>query len=150
MDKWTSYCSPNLLHGLRSQIWIQLPQLPIIYWDIKNITHIANALGEPLWMDSHTSSWGRSSFACICVRIDISKKLIPGVWINGIQGRFFQRVEYEGLTNLCFECGSIGHSNGRCHPNPSSKGHVASCGLLPQPPTAKALGRLERQPYSQE
>ncbi|XP_020692234.1 uncharacterized protein LOC110106626 [Dendrobium catenatum] len=114
MDRWDSTCSPNSLHGLRSSIWIRLPQLPLIYWDINNITRIANSLGEPLWMDAHTSKWVRSSFARICVRIDLSQKLLPGVWINGIHGRFFQRVEYEGLSKFCFDCGAIVHLRSSC------------------------------------
>ncbi|PKU59874.1 Uncharacterized protein MA16_Dca028263 [Dendrobium catenatum] len=114
MDRWSPSATPNSLHGLHSPIWIRLPQLPLMYWDINNITRIANMLGDPLWMDSHTSSWGRSSFARICVKIDLSQQLLPGVWINGIHGRFFQRVEYEGLTNFCFDCGFIGHVKGSC------------------------------------
>ncbi|XP_020690227.1 uncharacterized protein LOC110105178 [Dendrobium catenatum] len=132
MDKWDSTCSPNSLHGLRSPIWICLPQLPLIYWDLKNITRIANSLGEPLWMDLHTSKWGRSSFARICVRIDVSQKLLPGVWINGIHGRFFQRVEYEGLTNFCFDCGSIGHVKGSCIPIVAAKGPSPTQGTASQ------------------
>ncbi|PKU69905.1 hypothetical protein MA16_Dca026766 [Dendrobium catenatum] len=116
MDKWTSTFSPSSMQGLHSPIWVCLPQLSLIYWDVNNITRIANGIGEPLWMDSHTSTWGRSSFARICVRIDFSQKLLPGVWINGIHGRFFQRIEYEGLTNFCFDCGHIGHATGKCSP----------------------------------
>ncbi|PKU61276.1 hypothetical protein MA16_Dca028216 [Dendrobium catenatum] len=102
MDRWDSSCSPNSLHGLRSPIWIRLPQLPLIYWDINNITRIANSLGEPLWMDSHTSKWGRSSFARICVKIDLSQKLLPSVWINGIHGRFFPTGGIRGTYKFLF------------------------------------------------
>ncbi|PKU70998.1 Uncharacterized protein MA16_Dca020986 [Dendrobium catenatum] len=122
MDRWSPSATPNSLHGLHSPIWIRIPQLSLMYWDTHNITRIANMLGDPLWMDSHTSSWGRSSFARICVRIDLSQKLLPGVWINGIHGRFFQRVEYEGLTNFCFNCGFLGHAAGSCTSSSSNKG----------------------------
>ncbi|PKU70677.1 Uncharacterized protein MA16_Dca025957 [Dendrobium catenatum] len=114
MDRWSPSATSNSLHGLHSSIWIRLPQLPLMYWDTSNITRIANMLGDPMWMDSHTSKWGRSSFARICVRIDLSQRLMPGVWINGIHGCFFQKVEYEGLTNFCFDCGFIGHAKGGC------------------------------------
>ncbi|PKU61123.1 hypothetical protein MA16_Dca028275 [Dendrobium catenatum] len=140
MDKWDSTCSPNSLHGLRSPIWICLPQLPLIYWDINNITRIANLLGEPLWMDSHTSKWGRSSFARICVRIDLSQKLLLGVWINGIHGKFFQWVEYEGLTNFCFDYGFIGHAKGSYLPITSSKGPTPTQVQASQPAQAQHGG----------
>ncbi|PKU77542.1 Uncharacterized protein MA16_Dca018037 [Dendrobium catenatum] len=140
MDRWSPSASPNSLHGLHSPIWIRLPQLPLMYWDISNITRIANMLGDPLWMDSHTSTWGRSSFARICVRIDLSQQLMPGVWINGIHGRFFQRVEYEGLTNFCFECGFIGHVKGNCPSKPPRQG--------PSPPEPQAARPEAAQPES--
>ncbi|XP_020704284.1 uncharacterized protein LOC110115410 [Dendrobium catenatum] len=133
LDRWDSSCSPNSLHGLRSPIWIRLPQLPLIYWDINNITRIANSLGEPLWMDSHTNKWGRSSFARICVKIDLTQKLLPGVWINDINDRFFQRVEYEGLTNFCFDCGLIGHAKGSCLSTISAKALSLTGSRIAQP-----------------
>ncbi|XP_020702082.1 uncharacterized protein LOC110113749 [Dendrobium catenatum] len=129
MDKWDSTCSPNSLQGHHSPIWIRLPQLPLIYWDLNNITRISNSLGEPLWMDSHKSKWGRSSFARICVKIDVSQKLLSGVWING---RCFQRVEYEGLTNFCFDCGSIGHAIGSYIPIVAAKGPSPTQGTASQ------------------
>ncbi|KAL0905901.1 hypothetical protein M5K25_024349 [Dendrobium thyrsiflorum] len=114
MDRWTPNSSPNSLQGLHSPIWIHLPQLPLMYWYKTNITWLANMLGEPLWMDSHTSTWGRSSYARIYVRIDLSQQLQPGVWINGLHGHFFQKVEYEGFSSFCFACGFIGHENDKC------------------------------------
>ncbi|KAI0519069.1 hypothetical protein KFK09_006509 [Dendrobium nobile] len=109
MDKWSFSYSPASLNGLRSPIWIRLPQLPLLYWDYNNLNRLAHMLGEPLWMDGLTSRRGRSSFARICVRIDLSRNLLPGVWINGLHGRFFQKVEYEGLSSVCTSCGSLAH-----------------------------------------
>ncbi|KAI0524652.1 hypothetical protein KFK09_004030 [Dendrobium nobile] len=107
MDKWSPNSSPNSLHGMHSPIWIRLPQLPLIYWDVDNINRIANMFGDPLWMDLHTSSWGKSSYARICVRIDVSQWLLLGIWINGIHGHFFQRVEYEGLPTFSLIAASL-------------------------------------------
>ncbi|KAL0910541.1 hypothetical protein M5K25_021534 [Dendrobium thyrsiflorum] len=114
MVKWTSDYIPNSLARLHSSVWVRLPQLPLLYWDVTNLNRIANFIGEPLWLDSHTSAWGRSSFARMCVRLDLSKPLLPGIWIKGLHDRFFQRIEYEGLSNFCFACGIIGHTVDRC------------------------------------
>ncbi|KAL0919933.1 hypothetical protein M5K25_009024 [Dendrobium thyrsiflorum] len=114
MVRWTSDYVPNSLAGLHSSVWVRLPQLPLLYWDVTNLNRMANFIGEPLWLDSHTSTWGRSSFARMCVRLDLSKPLLPGIWIKGLHGRFFQRIEYEGLSNFCFACGMIGHTVDRC------------------------------------
>ncbi|KAL0927675.1 hypothetical protein M5K25_001873 [Dendrobium thyrsiflorum] len=42
------------------------------------------------------------------------QKFSPGFWIKGLNGRFFKRVEYEGLSHLCFHCGIIGHKVESC------------------------------------
>ncbi|PKU87285.1 hypothetical protein MA16_Dca009433 [Dendrobium catenatum] len=75
---------------------------------------MACILGEPLWMDAHTSTWEKSSFARICVRLDLSRPLRPGIWIQGLYGRFFQPLEYEGLSTLCFRCGLVDHQSAAC------------------------------------
>ncbi|XP_028551144.1 uncharacterized protein LOC114579729, partial [Dendrobium catenatum] len=146
LSLWSPSVTPNSLHGLHSPIWIRLPQLPLIYWDVSNITRIANMLGDPMWMDSHTSSWGRSSFARICVRIDLSQQLLPGIWINGIHGRFFQKIEYEGLTNFCFDCGYIGHAKGSCTMKRASQGPSPTPTPTPRPPPAQPEGSPQHIP----
>ncbi|KAL0924126.1 hypothetical protein M5K25_004935 [Dendrobium thyrsiflorum] len=85
-----------------------------MYWDPSNIARMAAMVGELLWMDEQSSSWGQSSYARVCVRIDLTQKLSSGFWIKGLNGRFFQRVEYEGLSHLCFHCGFIGHKVESC------------------------------------
>ncbi|KAL0927376.1 hypothetical protein M5K25_001540 [Dendrobium thyrsiflorum] len=124
MVRWSPNYVPNSLSGLHASIWIRLPQLPLLYWDIDNLTRMANFVSEPLWLDAHTSTWGRSSYARMCVRLDLSKPLIPGILIKGVNGHFFfQKIEYEGLSNFCFACGMVGPTVESCPlnwKNPSS------------------------------
>ncbi|KAL0915379.1 hypothetical protein M5K25_015791 [Dendrobium thyrsiflorum] len=70
--------------------------------------------GTPLWIDVQTSEWGRRDYARVCVRLDLAKKIQIGIWINGINGQFYQRMEYEGLSLCCFHCGRIGHKQEGC------------------------------------
>lgn len=65
-------------------------------------------------MDEQTSSWGRCSYARVCVRIDLARKLPKGIWAHGLNGRFFQPIEYEGIPILCSKCGRIGHKIEEC------------------------------------
>lgn len=44
------------------------------------------------------------------VQIDIEKPLITEV----MMGKFEQTVSYEGIHELCFSCGRIGHWNESC------------------------------------
>lgn len=114
LDEWSSAFSPSSLSGLSSPLWVRLPGLPLIYWDKKNLGRIAAMIGAPLWIDAITSRWERAEFARVCVRADFAKPLPAGVWINGLFGRFFQKVEYEGIASICFKCGCAGHKAESC------------------------------------
>ncbi|KAL0925197.1 hypothetical protein M5K25_003512 [Dendrobium thyrsiflorum] len=118
LDRWTPEYSPSSLQGLHSAVWVRLPQLPLLYWDLTNLSRIASILGELLWMDEHPTTWCRSSFARLCIRLDLTKPLRPGIWLDGLAGKFFQRFEYEGISSFCFQCGLVDHSASACpfHP----------------------------------
>lgn len=47
----------------------------------------------------------RGRFARICVQINVEKPLIKTVKI----GKMAQVVQYEGINDICFACGHIGH-----------------------------------------
>ncbi|KAI0488433.1 hypothetical protein KFK09_028264 [Dendrobium nobile] len=109
LDRWTPQFSPESMEGLSSPVWIRLPNLPLQYWDDCNIARIASKIGVPLWIDAQTGNWGRREYARVCVRMCLDWKLQSGIWINGMNGRFYQKVEYEGIGILCYGCGKVGH-----------------------------------------
>ncbi|PKU85127.1 putative inactive receptor kinase [Dendrobium catenatum] len=41
---------------------------------------------------------------------------LTSVWVDSKDGRFFQKVEYENVSNFCFVCGKIGHVEKECVP----------------------------------
>lgn len=49
-------------------------------------------------------------FARLCVEIDLEKPLVSKFQI----GSLWQKVEYEGLHLICFECGRVGHIGEAC------------------------------------
>ncbi|XP_020703930.2 uncharacterized protein LOC110115133 [Dendrobium catenatum] len=120
LDRWTPEFSPSSLVGLSSPVWIRLPQLPLQYWDPDNLIRIASMIGEPLWIDAQTGARARREYARICIRMDLASKLQAGIWVNGWKGRFYQRVEYEGLGLSCFECGRVGHKREHCPSRPTT------------------------------
>ncbi|KAL0922528.1 hypothetical protein M5K25_006518 [Dendrobium thyrsiflorum] len=63
LDWWSRSFSLDDMKGFASPIWVQFPRLPLMYWDPSNITRMAAMVGEPLWMDEQSSSWGQSSYA---------------------------------------------------------------------------------------
>ncbi|XP_028549945.1 uncharacterized protein LOC114579457 [Dendrobium catenatum] len=114
IDKWSPKFTTDSLKGLSSPIWLRLPNLPLYCWDEVNVERIASLIGVLVLIDGDMFQWGRREFARVCVRIELDKKLPLGVWVEGLHGRFFQKVEYEKVSTLCFNCGKLGHLNKAC------------------------------------
>ncbi|XP_020687221.1 uncharacterized protein LOC110103014 [Dendrobium catenatum] len=114
MDRWSPIFDPYSFKGISAPVWIRLPCLPLYYWDEDSFARITSRIGTPLYLDGNTFRWGKREFARICVKIDLEKKLPNGVWIDGLAGRFFQRVEYEKLNLLCYHCGRARHELNAC------------------------------------
>lgn len=73
-------------------LWARVPELPIDFYDKEILKQIGNR------------------YARICVEIDLSKPLLPQIRV----GKSIQRIEYEGIHNLCFNCGMITHKKESC------------------------------------
>ncbi|KAL0919934.1 hypothetical protein M5K25_009025 [Dendrobium thyrsiflorum] len=147
IDRWSPALSPSNLRGFSSPVWIRLPNLPLEYWDDTNLGRLASSIGEPLFTDIPTPELSRCNYARICVRLELGRPLPLGIWAEGLRGRFFQPVHYEGIPVICSGCGRIGHRSADCPSPPSdlSPGSGGSCsapspsadkspGLIPQPP----------------
>lgn len=91
-------------------VWIRLSGLPIEYYNAKALQHIGKAIGNVLRIDTFTTTETRGKFARLCIQVDVDKPLITTVMIR----KFQQSVTYEGIHNLCFECGKMGHRREIC------------------------------------
>ena len=74
------------------------------------LRQIGESIGKVLRIDSHTALEARGKYARLCIQIDIDKPLVNTILI----GRFEQPVSYEGIQNLCFSCGRLGHRVEAC------------------------------------
>ena len=91
-------------------VWVRLSGLPIEYYNAKALQHIGKAIGNVLRIDTFTATESRGKFARLCIQVDVDKPLITTVMIGKLQ----QIVTYEGIHNLCFECGRMGHKREAC------------------------------------
>ena len=63
-----------------------------------------------MWVDYNTEEAQRGRFVRVAVEVNLSKPLISHFTIDGR----VQRVEYEDLPLICFQCGKYGHTSDLC------------------------------------
>ncbi|CAI0380089.1 unnamed protein product [Linum tenue] len=71
---------------------------------------LGNLIGRTIRLDYHTLNLDRAKFARLAIEVDLSKQLVPRIWLDDA----WQKVEYENLPEVCFDCGRIGHSPDLC------------------------------------
>ncbi|KAJ8773306.1 hypothetical protein K2173_028483 [Erythroxylum novogranatense] len=76
---------------------------------------LGNLVGRTVKIDNHTQLSQRGKFARVAVDVDLSAPLCPCVELDGE----IIRVAYEGLPQICFECGRVGHGAPTCPIKPA-------------------------------
>ncbi|KAH9684251.1 protein WVD2-like 3 [Citrus sinensis] len=95
-------------------VWVSLPYLPVHFIHCKSaLCSIASAIGNPLRVDHATASVNRPSVARVLVEYDVSKPLLPRIWIGEGESGFWQDVVFERVPAY-FDC-VIVYSNGVSH-----------------------------------
>ncbi|OMO69660.1 hypothetical protein COLO4_28969 [Corchorus olitorius] len=98
-------------------IWVQLPELPVEYYDPVVLQQISSMIGTPIKADVHTNATSRTQYARICVEVELGKTLPSSIDIEGTT----QHVGYEVKTAFCLSCGQIGHKRQSCAINLNSE-----------------------------
>ncbi|CAL1372293.1 unnamed protein product [Linum trigynum] len=91
-------------------VWVQLPALKIHFYHKEVLTTLGNLIGRMIKLDFHTLNRQRAKFARMAVEVDLSKHLVPRICLDDA----WQKVEYENLPAVCFDCGKIGHTETGC------------------------------------
>ncbi|KAL4323145.1 hypothetical protein GQ457_11G004460 [Hibiscus cannabinus] len=97
-------------HPSHVVVWIRLPGLSYRYYSKALFRLIATVVGRVVKIDYNTSGGSRGKFARLAVMVDLNKPLLSCVSIDG----HLQKLEYEGLHQICFHCGTYGHSKETC------------------------------------
>ncbi|GMY10232.1 hypothetical protein FCV25MIE_05471 [Fagus crenata] len=91
-------------------VWARLPELPIELYDSNLLQHNGNQLGTLLKIDACTVDNIHGRFARLCGQIDLEQPLTPKVKV----GHITQRIQYEGISSICFVCGCVSHRKEFC------------------------------------
>ncbi|KAH9666253.1 reverse transcriptase domain-containing protein [Citrus sinensis] len=94
---------------------IGLPGMAFHLYDKRILRKIGQLVGTVIKIDYHTALRERGKFARIAVRISLSQPLLSRFNMDGK----IQKVEYEGLPIICYQCGKYGHNSIICQSNQS-------------------------------
>ncbi|KAJ8748956.1 hypothetical protein K2173_013394 [Erythroxylum novogranatense] len=78
------------------------------------LTALGNLVGRTVKIDSHTQYAHRGKFARVTVDLDLNSPLKAVVELDGES----IKVAYEGLPQICFHCGRVGHGAPTCPSGP--------------------------------
>ncbi|KAL4278142.1 hypothetical protein GQ457_03G020710 [Hibiscus cannabinus] len=91
-------------------VWVRISGLPYRYYSKALFRRIAAVIGKVVKIDYNTREGERGRFARLAVLVDLTRPLIPCLKIDGV----LLSLEYEGLQNICFHCGTYGHVKDSC------------------------------------
>ncbi|PIN11890.1 hypothetical protein CDL12_15503 [Handroanthus impetiginosus] len=119
--KWTPTFNPREESSL-IPVWINLPNLPIQFFNKNALFSISSMIGTPLRIDEATAALTRPSNARVCIEIDLMQQLEREIDIRFNDALWIQRVEYERLPKYCMQCKHLGHGVEECYEaNPALK-----------------------------
>ena len=71
---------------------------------------IGEKIGKVIKIDRNTESKDRGQYVRFCIEVDLTKPLLSRFRLNGrVWG-----IQYEGLKQICFKCGHLGHKEDGC------------------------------------
>ncbi|XP_019168955.1 PREDICTED: uncharacterized protein LOC109164864 [Ipomoea nil] len=120
-QRWRPNFRPETAKVERMAVWTRLPGLPVEFFREEAIKEILRNVGTPLKLDTTTIGVQRGQFARAVVEIDLSKPLVAVVNVED----YPQKIEFEGLKVICFDCGEIGHRSTDCPKNQCNKDPAA-------------------------
>lgn len=89
---------------------MRIPNLSVEYFDKKFLHRIGEKIRKVIRIDKNTESMDRGQYVRFCIEVDLSKPLLSKFRLNG---RVWI-IQYEGLRQICFKCGHLGHKDEQC------------------------------------
>ncbi|CAN0886133.1 hypothetical protein LINGRAHAP2_LOCUS15293 [Linum grandiflorum] len=80
---WLRGFDPCTTKVTTTMVWVELPDLPIEFYNPEVVMRIASKIGKPGWVDQATEEGAHGKFARVCVEVDLSKRLLLKYKIEG-------------------------------------------------------------------
>ncbi|KAH1090953.1 hypothetical protein J1N35_018210 [Gossypium stocksii] len=111
IQPWTKMFNPAQPYpSLVMVAWIRLPGLSGYLYKRKLIEAIGGLIGKVVKLDLQTDNRTRGRFARLVFFINLDMPLVSQVLVDSV----VQRVEYEALPTVCFDCGKYSHAKDLC------------------------------------
>lgn len=96
-------------------IWVHFHNVPLEYWTAQGLSHIASAVGKPLYADEMTKKCQRLTFAKVCVEVDLNSTFPSSFELLYPSGDSVTvEIKYPWHPLKCLHCKVFGHSGDHC------------------------------------
>ena len=123
---WVERFNPDKEDLSWAPVWINLYSLPVEYWEEASLQEIGNVLGEFIKVAEQTKIRGYTSYARICVYMNLNKALPNAVSLLHDDYKWVQLIDYEHVPFRCGRCHALGHLFSDCPLNKKSSPLSAS------------------------
>ncbi|KAJ9152791.1 hypothetical protein P3X46_026312 [Hevea brasiliensis] len=101
-------------------VWVQIPDLPIEYFNKSFLLKVGNKIGRTVPVDDTTLQATQGKYARVCVEVDLSKSLLLKFCLR----HRIKRIEYKGVHQICFSCNCYGHWVDECKLTKEDNCHI--------------------------
>jgi hypothetical protein len=118
---WTEKFSPEKEDFAHAPVWIRLYSLPQEFWLEEVLAGIGNTIGIYVKSSEATKQRRYTSYACICVYLNIAKPLLGSIILEYHDEDWTQTIDYEHIPFRCRKCHEHGHLFRECPLNTAHK-----------------------------
>ncbi|CAN1245903.1 hypothetical protein LINGRAPRIM_LOCUS3057 [Linum grandiflorum] len=108
--RWFKGFDPWTTKVTTTTVWVELPDLPIEFYNPEAVMRIASRIGKLVRVDRATEAGARGKYARVCVEVDLSKRLLPKYKVEGV----LYLIVYAGFHKICTKCGMYGTPTHLC------------------------------------
>jgi hypothetical protein len=118
---WTEKFSPEKEDFAHAPVWIRLYSLPQEFWLEEVLAGIGNTIGVYVKSSEATKQRRYTSYARICVYLNIAKPLPGSIILEYHDEDWMQTIDYEHIPFRCRKCHEHGHLFRECPLNATHK-----------------------------
>jgi hypothetical protein len=111
---WTEKFSPEKEDFAHAPVWIRLYSLPQEFWLEEVLAGIGNTIGVYVKSSEATKQRRYTSYARICVYLNIAKPLPGSITLEYHDEEWSQTIDYEHIPFRCRKCHEHGHLFREC------------------------------------